>query len=142
MFTYLWERDKGRVQAGKTGRKEDTELNQAPGSWLLAISTQPNMELELTNSEILTRAKVRPFTDWATQAPQIHYFSYVSHNCTQLEYTYHMAQVMIQHDLENKFSYRNLWPRVYFYKEFSYIQHIAASSAYKQISGFFVCVWK
>ena len=67
MFIYFWERERDRARAGKGQREADTESEA--GSRLWAISTEPDMGLELTNCEIMIRAKVRYLTDWATQAP-------------------------------------------------------------------------
>ena len=44
---------------------------QNPESRLRAVSTEPDVGLELTNREITTRAKVGRLTDSATQAPQV-----------------------------------------------------------------------
>ena len=48
-------------------REIDTESEA--GSRLWAVSTEPHAGLELTNREIMTWAKVRGLTDWATQVP-------------------------------------------------------------------------
>ena len=46
---------------GQREREEDTELEAA--SRLRAVSTGPDVGLELTNREIMTRAEVRRPTD-------------------------------------------------------------------------------
>ena len=43
--------------------KETQNLKQAPGSRLRAVSTEANTGLELTNSEVMTRAEVGRSTD-------------------------------------------------------------------------------
>ena len=48
-------------------REGDTECEA--GSRLWAVSTEPDVGLELTNREIMTWAEVGRLTDWATQAP-------------------------------------------------------------------------
>ena len=48
-------------------RRGDTESEA--GSRLWAVSTEPDVGLELTNLEIMTWAEVGNLTDWATQAP-------------------------------------------------------------------------
>ena len=64
MFIYFWERE----STSKRGPEETQNLKQAPRLW--AVSTEPDVGLELTNCEIMTWAGVRCPTDWATQAPQ------------------------------------------------------------------------
>ena len=63
MFYYLFLKESwGR---GKREREE-----RIP-SRLCAISTEPDVGLELMNCEIMTWAEVRCSTDWATQVPQL-----------------------------------------------------------------------
>ena len=52
------------------GRERQGDTESQGGSRLWAVSTEPNMGLELTNCEIMTWAKVGCLTDWATQAPR------------------------------------------------------------------------
>ena len=59
MFIYLRERE----------REGDTESKV--GSRLRVVSTEPDAGLEPMNHEIMTWAKVRCFTSWATQVPQV-----------------------------------------------------------------------
>ena len=61
----FWERQ--NVSGGGAEREEDTESKA--GSRLWAVSTEPDAGLEPTNCEIMTWAKVRCLTDWATQEP-------------------------------------------------------------------------
>ena len=67
MFVYFWESKRQSVSGGGAEREGDTESEA--GSRLWAVSTDPNTGLEPTNCEIMTWAKVRRSTDWATQAP-------------------------------------------------------------------------
>ena len=79
MFIYFWDRERKRkretaqVGEGQIEREEDTEPEA--GSRLQAVSTEPDVGLELTNYEIMTWAKVRHLTNWATQAPLLSLFS-------------------------------------------------------------------
>ena len=52
---------------GEGHREGDTESET--GSRLQAVSTEPDVGLELTDREIMTWAEVGRLTDWATQAP-------------------------------------------------------------------------
>ena len=69
MFVYFWERERERTSEGGAERKGDTESKAGSRPW--AVSTEPDMGLEITNHEIMTWAKVGHSTDWAIQAPQI-----------------------------------------------------------------------
>ena len=62
----FWERQS--VSGGGTEREGDTESEAVSRLW--AVSTELDVGLELMNWEIMTWAKVRRSTDWATQAPQ------------------------------------------------------------------------
>ena len=64
----LFLRERQSVSRGGAEREEDTESEA--GSRLWAVSTKPDMGLELTNCEMVTWAEVGRSTDWATQAPQ------------------------------------------------------------------------
>ena len=55
------------MSRGGAEREGVTEADA--GSSLWAVSTEPDVGLEPTNCEIMTRAEVRHLTDWATQAP-------------------------------------------------------------------------
>ena len=50
-------------------QERSRERRQRIQSRLWAVSTEPSVGLELMNCEIMTWAKVRGLTDWATQAP-------------------------------------------------------------------------
>ena len=65
MFIYFWERERERESEEGAEREGDTESEA--GSRLWVVSTEPNTGLELSNHEIMTRAKVRCLTHWATQ---------------------------------------------------------------------------
>ena len=67
MFLYLQERQRGRTWAGEGQREEDPESEA--GSRLRAVSTEPDVELEPPNLEIMTWAEVGRLTHWATQVP-------------------------------------------------------------------------
>ena len=66
MFIYFWERQRQSMR-GREAERGDTESKA--GSRLWAVSTEPDVGLELTNREIMTWAEVGRFTEWATQAP-------------------------------------------------------------------------
>ena len=63
----MTDREKQSMSGGGAEREGDTESEA--GSKLWAVSTEPDTGLELTDSEIMTWAKVGRLTDWATQAP-------------------------------------------------------------------------
>ena len=52
---------------GEGQREGDTESET--GSRLWAVSTEPDVGLELMDREIMTWAEVGRLTDWATQVP-------------------------------------------------------------------------
>ena len=54
------------MNEGGSEREADTESEA--GSRLWAVSTEPDVGLELTDREIMTWAEVRCLTKWATQA--------------------------------------------------------------------------
>ena len=53
------------------GAAREGETESKAGSRLWAVSTEPDVGLELTECEIMTWAEVGRVTDWATQAPQV-----------------------------------------------------------------------
>ena len=63
---YFWERES--VSRGGAEREGDTESEAGSRVW--AVSTEPNVGLELTDHKIMTWTEVGCLTDWATQAPQ------------------------------------------------------------------------
>ena len=67
MFIYFWDRERQSMNGGGQG-EGDTESET--GSRLWAVSTEPDVGLELTDREIVTWAEVGRLTDRATQAPQ------------------------------------------------------------------------
>ena len=67
MFVYFWDRERQSVNGGRAEREGDTEFKA--GSWLWAVSTEPDAELKTTNCYIMTWAEVGHLTDWTTQAP-------------------------------------------------------------------------
>ena len=72
MFIYFWETE--TEHEWERGRKRERDTGFKAGSRLWAVSTEPSAGLKLTNCEIMTWAKVRCSTDWATQASQINLF--------------------------------------------------------------------
>ena len=67
MFIYFWDRERQSMKRGGAEREGDTESET--GSRLWAVSTEPDVGLELTDREIMTWAEVGRLTDQATQAP-------------------------------------------------------------------------
>ena len=67
MFIYFWDRERQSMNGGGAEREGGTEPET--GSRLWAISTEPDVGLELTDREIVTWAEVGRLTDCATQAP-------------------------------------------------------------------------
>ena len=55
------------MNGGRSEREGDTESETGPRLW--AVSTEPDMGLELTDRKIMTWAEVGRLTDWAIQAP-------------------------------------------------------------------------
>ena len=64
MFTHFL-RERQSVSGGRAEREGDTECEA--GSRLWAVSTEPDVGLELVKREIMTWAEVGHLTDWATQ---------------------------------------------------------------------------
>ena len=58
---YLFLRERVGASRGETERKGDTESEA--GSRLRAVSTEPDVGLELTSCEIMARAEVGRLTD-------------------------------------------------------------------------------
>ena len=67
MFIYFWERQ--RQNAGGLGAEREGDTGSQAGSRLQAVSTEPDVGLELTSGEIMTWAEVGRSTNWATQVP-------------------------------------------------------------------------
>ena len=66
-FYLFWEAERGR----ETERERERERERIP-SGLHTVRAEPDVELELMNSEIMIWVKVRCLTDWATQVPLKH----------------------------------------------------------------------
>ena len=64
MFIYYFERQ----SVGRRGAKREGDTESKAGSRLWAVSTEPDVGLELTNWETMTLAKAGHLTDWTTQA--------------------------------------------------------------------------
>ena len=60
-MVYFWERERQNVSRGGAESEEDTESEV--GSWLQAVSKEPNAGLGLTVPEIMTWAEVGRPTD-------------------------------------------------------------------------------
>ena len=73
MLIYFWERYRDReterqsMNGGGAVREGDAESKAGTRHW--AVSPEPDVELELTNCEIMTWAEFGCLTDWATQTP-------------------------------------------------------------------------
>ena len=67
------ERERERERELRRGRERGRQRIKA-GSRLRGISTEPDVGLELTNCEIMTRAEVGHSTDSATQAPLFSFY--------------------------------------------------------------------
>ena len=52
------------MSGGGAEKEGDTEFEAGSRFW--AVSTEPDVVLELTNHEIMTWAEVRRLTNWAT----------------------------------------------------------------------------
>ena len=72
----FWRRERERQSMSRGGAEREGNTEFEAGSRLYALSTEPNVELEPMNHEIMTWAEVRRSTDWATQAPQNMTFLY------------------------------------------------------------------
>ena len=72
LFIYFWEREREAEREGNTESES--------GFWLWAVSGWANAGLELPNHEIMTWAKIRCLTVWATQAPRVPSFVTYSPN--------------------------------------------------------------
>ena len=60
---YLFLRERGSEQANGEGTEREGDPESEAGSRLWAVSTEPDVGLELTNCEIMTRAEVGCLTD-------------------------------------------------------------------------------
>ena len=67
VYLFLKERET-ECEQGRGRREGDTESEAVSRLW--AVSPEPDVGLELTDHEMMTWAKVRCSTDWATQASQ------------------------------------------------------------------------
>ena len=68
-LTFIVERQRQTDSMSMGGTERGGDMESETGSRIWAVSTEPHMGLKLTNHEIMTRAKVRCLTDWATQVP-------------------------------------------------------------------------
>ena len=67
------------------GTEREWGTESEAGSRLWAISTEPDVGLELTDGEIMNWAKVRYLTDSATRAPLIFVFNLETGDLKKLE---------------------------------------------------------
>ena len=67
MFIIFASKREAECRWGGAEREGDTESEA--GSRLWAVSTEPEVGLELTDHEIMTWSEVGRWPDWATQAP-------------------------------------------------------------------------
>ena len=67
---YLFLRDRERQSVSGRGVEREGDTDFEAGSRLWAVSTEPNAGLKPTDREIMTWAKVRHLTNWATEVPQ------------------------------------------------------------------------
>ena len=61
---------RGQSVSGEGAEREGDTESEA-GSRLQALRAEPDTVLELMNHEIMTSAKVRRLTGWATQVPHL-----------------------------------------------------------------------
>ena len=67
---FVFERDTERQSTSRAEAEKERETESEAGSKLWAVSTEPDVGLELMNREIMIWAEVKRLTKWATQAPQ------------------------------------------------------------------------
>ena len=67
---YLFLRDRERPSASRGGAEREGDTESKAGSRLWAVSTEPNLGLNLMNREIMSWAEVRCLINWAT--PVLH----------------------------------------------------------------------
>ena len=63
MSIYYFERETDRQSTSGGGAEREGDTESEAGSRLPPVSTEPDVRLELTNREIMTRARVRHSTD-------------------------------------------------------------------------------
>ena len=68
-MSYLFLRERERENRSRWAAEWERDTESEAGSRLWAVSTEPNVGLELTNREIMTWAEVGRLTDWAAQVP-------------------------------------------------------------------------
>ena len=75
VFIYFWENETQSEQGRCRERNRERETqNPKQGSRLRAVNTEPDVEFQRTNREIMTWAQVRCSTDWATSGGPHHLF--------------------------------------------------------------------
>ena len=68
MFILFLRERQGQSESGGGAEREGDTESEAD-SRFRAASTEPNMELKLTDHKIMTWAELRHLTNWATQVP-------------------------------------------------------------------------
>ena len=96
------ERETECVSGEGAEREGDTESEA--GSRLWAVSTEPDVGLELMNREILTWVEVGRSTDWATQAPPILIVFYSFYGWVAQK-----SSLLIQHGASQAHTFRLHW---------------------------------
>ena len=71
---FICERETERQSMSQGGAEREGDTESEAGSRLWAVSTEPDMGLELVNHDLMIWAEVGPLTDWATQMPLFIYF--------------------------------------------------------------------
>ena len=66
MFLFIFERETERVSMSEGEAETVGDTESEAGFRLWTICTKPDAGIELMNREIVTWAKVRCLTDWAT----------------------------------------------------------------------------
>ena len=94
-FIYLWKTETERKweMGRERGRQRIRSRLQA-----LAVSTEPDAGLELTNCEIMTWAEVGHPANWATQAP-LHFSHFWESRALSFFFFFHQTHLMLKSQL-------------------------------------------
>ena len=104
MFVYFWDRETEHEQ-GRDRERGNTESEAGFRLW--AVGTEPDTGLEPTDHEIMTWAKVRHTTDWATQMPPE---SFILKTCFFIELSCHSCQKSIADNYMDLFMVSQFYP--------------------------------
>ena len=132
------------MQATEGQTEGDTESEA--GSRLWAVSPEPDVELELINREIMTRAEVGHLTDRATQAPLFLFLSRFHAQCGAWTHSleiksftlYGLSQLGAPNLL--RILKQNLWrkdPYLAFFSPFSQTPHCSLPEATKRLVWYY-----